>query len=819
MLKSRTTLAVILVGVAALIVNWTAFLSLAADERRDIRQASEAQARQASIYFKESVTTAFRYADSYTKAFRKEYLENGEKLEPPKQFIALFPFDPEIVSHLTIMDANGTPLYNTGTPVIPGRNAADRDYFQETRDTLEDVPHVSMALRGRLTGKAVLRVIRRITRPDGSFGGIVFTALEGERIVELVKSLSLGAASSGTLVGMDKLVRARFSGGRFDFGQDISRSPMWEMLQTSASGHYLQTSAVDGVLRHYYYHKIEGFPLVGIIGVAESDLTLRKTASDRSHYLIAATITLLILVMVFFTLRQFAARRKLEQATDALRQREGQLRLITDTMPAEINYTDRDNIIRFANRAYAERHGFRNPRDIIGRSRAEVWGSDDHADILPGIEETLQGKITQIERQRILDDGTARTVLFTRAPQRDASGAVIGYVSIGQDISDSKNMEAALAQAQKMEAIGQLTGGVAHDFNNLLAVIMGNAELISDLGTGNETEAATILRAAKRGAELTQRLLAFSRRQTLQPRAVDLPMLMQGTVNLLRRTLGETIEIRTHTRGTLPPVMVDPGQLENALLNLAINSRDAMPRGGVLSIELSRQILDDSFGELNDQVSPGTYVLIEVSDNGCGMTEEVRKRAIEPFFTTKDVGKGSGLGLPMVYGFAHQSNGHMTIYSEPGIGTTIKLYLPVANVESEKLETREAPNSAPFGKRERVLLVEDDPEVLRLVSSILKTLDYIVVTAPDAATALARLEQGERIDLLLSDVVLPGGVSGPDLAKTTVQRWPDIKVLFVSGYPANIAGPHAATDLGDRLLSKPFTRTALALKLREILDA
>lgn len=391
------------------------------------------------------------------------------------------------------------------------------------------------------------------------------------------------------------------------------------------------------------------------------------------------------------------------------------------------------------------------------------------------------------------------------------------FVAIVQDITERKQLEEQLRQAQKMEAVGQLTGGVAHDFNNLLAVIMGNVELLEDrLGSEDKTLRA-IFRAAGRGSELTQRLLAYSRRQPLRPQAVDLGALVSGMSELLTRTLGETTDIETSAVPGLWDVWADPGQVENAVLNLALNARDAMAAGGKLTIECDNVCLGAPDGTRNPEAVAGDYVVLAVSDTGSGMSAEVHAQAFEPFYTTKDVGQGSGLGLSMVYGFAKQSDGQVSIYSEPGRGTTVRLYLPrageapigdIAFPDAELLR----------GRDEVVLVIEDDPDVRDLAVRMLKDLGYRVIQVPDAAGAREVLAAGRRVDLVISDVVLPGGTSGPEFAAEARARDPGLKVIFMSGYPARAAmrGGFLAAD--NVLLTKPFRRHQLAKVLREALD-
>ena len=388
---------------------------------------------------------------------------------------------------------------------------------------------------------------------------------------------------------------------------------------------------------------------------------------------------------------------------------------------------------------------------------------------------------------------------------------------VSLDITAMKQTEERLRQAQKMEAVGQLTGGVAHDFNNLLAVILGNAELLADKAGGDVRRTEAILRAAARGAELTQRLLAFSRRQPLRPQPIDLAGLVAGMSDLLERTLGETIAITATASPELWSASADSGQVENAVLNLAINARDAMPGGGKLTIECSNVSLDGTCLAQNPEAIPGDYVLLTVSDSGTGMSAKVREHAFEPFFTTKEVGAGSGLGLSMVYGFAKQSGGHVIIYSEEGQGTTVKLYLPRAR-QAAKATNPQVPDDVLRGRGEVVLVIEDDAEVRDLVVKMLDSLDYQVIDVPETESASATLERGERVDLVLSDVILPGGRSGPEFAQEAGQRYHDLKIIFMSGYPAEAAKSNGLLGSDTILLNKPFERRQLAEALREALD-
>jgi PAS domain S-box-containing protein len=396
-------------------------------------------------------------------------------------------------------------------------------------------------------------------------------------------------------------------------------------------------------------------------------------------------------------------------------------------------------------------------------------------------------------------------------------GPVPAVMWIARDVTDTKRSEEALRQAQKMEAVGQLTGGVAHDFNNLLAIIMGNAEIVEHRHKAHDTSAKAIIRAASRGAQLTQRLLAFSRQQPLRPHAVDLPALIGGMTDLLGRTLGKPIAIETTTPARPWKALADPGEVENALLNLAINARDAMPGGGTLAIETANTPLHDEAEARRYDVAPGDYVTLTVRDDGAGMPPAVLSHVFEPFFTTKEVGQGSGLGLSMVYGFAKQSGGCVTIDSHEGEGTAVTLYLPRAEEAVEQAKS-EGSEEAPAASGETILLVEDDSDVRELAVTVLQDLGYSVLEAEDGESARAVLMTAPSIELLLSDVVLPGGMSGPALAQEAKRRHRAIKVLFMSGYAESAISGHGQWNGDAELLNKPFRRCELARKVRFALD-
>jgi PAS domain S-box-containing protein len=410
-----------------------------------------------------------------------------------------------------------------------------------------------------------------------------------------------------------------------------------------------------------------------------------------------------------------------------------------------------------------------------------------------------------------------RQLMVSGRPMRDGHGNISGGVLVYHDATSSRETERQLHQSQKLDAIGKLTGGVAHDFNNMLTVISGNTEtLVASLKDQPELQrtARLIDDAAERCAELIQHLLAFARKQPLQPRDVEINAAITDIAKLLRPTLGEQIQIETVLEQGPMTSHIDPSTLTNAVLNMAINARDAMPNGGKLLLETHRVVLDDAYAQANADVRPGPYVMLAVSDTGTGMQQSVQDKAFEPFFTTKEVGKGSGLGLSMVYGFVKQSGGHIKIYSEEGHGTTIKLYLPPGEGVAEATAAI-APQAE--GGAETIFVVEDDTLVRNFVTAQLQSLGYKTVAAADSRAALQLIEAGQAFDLLFTDVVIPGGMSGRELADEVAKRRPGVKVLYTSGYTDNAIVHHGKLDDGVMLLTKPYRRNQLAEMIRKAL--
>jgi len=468
-----------------------------------------------------------------------------------------------------------------------------------------------------------------------------------------------------------------------------------------------------------------------------------------------------------------------------------------------------------------------NAETMLGWSRSEAVGRNLYDLIIPADRRAadlrrLQGFLRDLEKglpgwryesPSLRRDGTEiLTEVSLTALRRDQGYIINGFL---RDITESRAAQEQLTQAQKMESVGQLTGGIAHDFNNMLTIITGTIEILAT-GVADRPELAGIAQlisdAADRGAELTSRLLAFSRQQPLQPRAVDVNELVSEVARLLHPTLGEDIEISMTSTVEACAALVDPSQLSAAIVNLAINSRDAMPQGGKLEIQTSCIEFDAGDVKSDDDVPPGGYVLIAVSDTGAGIPAEILSRVFEPFFTTKEAGAGTGLGLSMVYGFVKQSGGQIRIYSEEGCGTTFKIFLPKANLTADR--TSERLHEAFEGGTETILVVEDNVAVRKSVISQLQLLGYDTLVAANATEALAIVDGGAAFDLLFTDVIMPGPMNGTQLAVEVAGRRPMVKVLFTSGYPQNALSHQGRIDPGVLLLSKPYRRADLARMLR-----
>lgn len=515
---------------------------------------------------------------------------------------------------------------------------------------------------------------------------------------------------------------------------------------------------------------------------------------------------------------QIALAIERKRAETKLRESEARLRVLVEQLPAVLWTVDKDLCFTSCVGAGLARLGLK-PNEIVGKTLSEYFETDNQTFLpISAHQRAVAGEPVSFHL-----DWKGGSYACHAEPLHDGQDHVRGAICMSLDVTDRKQLEEQLRHSQKMEAVGRLAGGIAHDFNNLLMVIQGYADLLAERlpeGDGLRRNAEQIQTAAQRASSLTRQLLAFSRKQMLTPSVISIQSVVNDMEKILRRLIGEDIQLETHSAGDLWLVKADRSQIEQVIMNLAVNARDAMPDGGRLMIEAANVELDASFSQHAVVMTPGKYVMLAVTDNGCGMNAETQAHLFEPFFTTKEKGKGTGLGLATVYGIVKQSGGYIWVYSEPGRGTTFKVYLPRIEQELPKSRTSEDVPSAKASRpgSETVLLVEDEEGVRQLTREYLETNGYTVLQAADghAALELVRTHRG-MIHLLVTDVVMPG-ISGRELAERLAKIRPGIKTLYMSGYTDQAVVQHGMLESGSVLLQKPFTMGALATKLREILS-
>ena len=524
------------------------------------------------------------------------------------------------------------------------------------------------------------------------------------------------------------------------------------------------------------------------------------------------------------TLRQRKLLTELETSEKQTREQQSLFRSIFESAPEGLVLADMDGQILMANSAIEKIFGF-EPDSLIGKCVGQLfvnfedWSPIHAASVGSAASDNVVGPVAVA---CVRKEGETFPAEITKAPHIDATGRRLGVLSIIRDVTWERRREEELRRAQRLEALCQLTGGVAHDFNNLLTVISGNLQIL-EMKLQDDRLArylSEIARAVEMGVRLNQRLMTFSCQRQLEPVPLDLNQHLRHMLELLHRSIGEHIEIETSFAEDLWPTRLDPSEIENAVLNLAVNARDAMPGGGKLIIE-TKNVQVDGDGGLQGQedLPPGAYLRLSVSDTGAGMPPEVLARAFEPFFTTKAPGKGTGLGLSSIYGFVKQSGGHITLHSKVGLGTTINIYLPKVELDEEaEAQSQEGTTSAE-GLGESILVVEDNPDVRRVTVERLKLLGYKVLEADYAAAALAIVKVDGPIDFVFSDVVMPGGISGFELAQKLRELHPSQKLLLTSGFTGEAAELRADEIPGLLILRKPYSHTALARAIRKALEA
>jgi signal transduction histidine kinase/HAMP domain-containing protein len=753
-----------------------------------------------------------------------------------------------------IVDMNGSSFCDASGHYKPS-TAAGRPYFANVLKTGKF--SVGEFAIGRLTGRKVLHFALPFNGDDGRMGGVVIAALSLDWLADYIAGKGIPAGAALAITDRNGTYLARYPDNSRLVGKKMRGDRYLNLDQRGA----IDILDINGMERIIGYSTLDADSGGLFVGYSVDKAQAFAEIQDRTRrdILLIVLSTSLVLVLTSLGARRFIhrplgelvsaanqwrlgeysrrvdIRDKSEIArvadafntmADALERREHELSeaketaedaaaritMIFESTTDSVITIDRDCRISFFNqRAWAQ---IAEGRDLIGMELQEAFRDAAGTEIISRFREAMSNQ--RPASFEVLCPG--RNVWYALNAFPSSEGLAIFF----RDITEHKHAvearrltEEQLQQSQKMESVGQLTGGVAHDFNNLLTVVSGNLELIEDAADNGKVRqfAAAARRAADRGATLTAQLLAFSRRQRLHPKLVRANELISEFQGLVRQAVGGGCELKLRTDERLWLCHVDPSLLETALLNLALNARDAMPDGGVLEIETRNVVLDE--GAVAG-CAAGSYVRLSVTDTGSGMPPEIRDRVFEPFFTTKEVGKGTGLGLSMVYGFVRQSDGHVTIESTAGVGTTVALYLPRATQRPDaKVEAVQA--GAIPGGSERILVVEDNEDLLEATSEMLTTFGYTVLCARDGAEAIRMFENGQEFDLLFSDVVMPNGMNGVELAREARQRNKDIKVLLTSGYAGDVMERHRA--VGEfPIIDKPFRLGDLARRLRSILQ-
>lgn len=609
----------------------------------------------------------------------------------------------------------------------------------------------------------------------------------------------------------------RFNAERGEYGEgDLDTLVMQRMAAARAfQPHYVERTRPNGRIL-----AVRGVPIpnLGFVSLW-TDVTDQRRYEEviqQQNTLLEARVSARTRELENANTRLAHANAEIDQIAGALRRSEARLRLIIDSIPALIAYVDKNEIYQFANKGYADWFDL-DKESMVGQTILQVFGADIYAQISPHLSRAKQGERVSYEYARKLSN---RRMVYARSvvvPELNGDGEVLGFFVLSIDITEQKASQAALVQAQKMEAVGQLTGGLAHDFNNLLSIIIGNLSVLKERTPAHDPSAEFVnpaLHAAQRGAELIKRLLTFSRRQTLEPAAVEVGALVHNMTQLLVRSLPESVRIHTRLPETPLHVFADPHQLENALLNLALNARDAMPEGGEITVTVSSRHIPDSLSMLVE-LPVGDYVQIDVADNGSGIEADALAKVFEPFFTTKAFGRGSGLGLSMVYGFVRQSGGNIRVRSNPGAGTTVTFVLPRTEAPCPVSVDQPAPTRVMSTPKGPVLLVEDEPEVRRIIRLELAALGYPVLEASDGPEAMVLLDNVLEIAILVTDAVMPGGIGGRELARHARSLRKNLPVLLITGYASDGALADVA-DLDIPILRKPFSREELDTALKAL---
>ena len=766
--------------------------------------------------FGENVNRTIEGVDQIMKVLRNAYAADPKhfdlaKLVPGNDILDAVTLQISAVDRSGIMTASNLPMSG---PV----DLSDREHIKVQLDTTGDNLYISKPVLGRVSKRWSLQFTRKLFGPDGELAGVLIVSLDPYDLSRFYKTLDIGQGSI-TLIGLgDGIVRAHGPAMPNDIGRTAQVSLMGQVRNGPPSGSFESVSDLDHVDRIVSYRRLDTYGMAVLVGFAKSEVFAQFDRDVRTYLAVGLCVTFLVALVGAALVRQ---RRRLVIS-------QAQLTATLENIDQGILMIDYDGRTPVINRRAIELLDL--PRDLLRENlkHKEIleWQAAN-GEFGPAAESGLdiaavvRGVLTEPLYERTRPNGT---ILEVRTQPMEGGGAVRTFTDVTEKRGAELELQRAqerLGRAERMEAIGQLTGGVAHDFNNLLAVVVSNLDMLTEeTAEGSEPRhmVTVALGAALHGAALVRQLLAFARRLPLEPRTIDLNQLTTDMVALLSRTLGEAISVTLRKDPRLWPVTADPSQLENAILNLAINARDAMPDGGTLHLETACVTLTEAaVAELPD-ATPGDHVVLSVIDTGTGMPPDVLARVFDPFFTTKTDGKGTGLGLSMVYGFTRQSGGHVRIESAPGVGTAVRLYLPRAQEVIKAPPTRPGRTASLPQGHESILVVDDNAGVRETATRILQSLGYAVLEAENGADALEILAQTPHLDLLFSDVIMPGGIDGPALARAATAKRPDLAVLLTSGY-VNTANEE--TDLAAYpwdLLAKPYRREELAVRVRAALD-
>jgi signal transduction histidine kinase/CheY-like chemotaxis protein len=801
-----TNAAVALSLVAAL---WAAVIFDARRTEQVAISQAKINSENLALVFREDVERTLSGVDQIMVMMIEENNEIGAEFRIPK-WIANSPFLNGITRGVTLVGPDGDVMA-TSTGYKLHVDVSDREYFRHHLDPSSPQPYIGTPIMGRVSGKLDVQMSRRITRKDGSFGGVLVVSLDPAYFSRFFETLEHGQNGVIDVVGRDGIVRFRRAPDGGKIGQNLKDTPLFQQMLTSNAGSQIFRSHLDGVERIYSYQWVPDLPIGVVVGLAMQDVLAPNVRQWNNRLAIGGGMTIVILVLFSIMARQAMRGRERELAAhtaDVVREQRALLEKAVNNIRPGLLMCDKNDRVVVLNKSFVEMYNLSAVRGDSGDSGTFIGDIDSF------IGKQILGSDRDLEKVVDLADG--RSIRIVNRLLDDG-----GWVSVHEDITERKAMEDQLRHSQKMEAIGSLTGGVAHDFNNLLTAITSTLDLLAE-GVADNPELASIVRlisdAADRGAELTSQLLSFARKQPLQPRKTDLNALLMDVARLLRPTLGETVEVETILSSEDCTATVDPTLLNSALVNLAINARDAMPNGGKLKLETRNVVLSESEAPMNVNALPGEYVVISVSDTGSGIPKSIIDKIFEPFFTTKDVGKGTGLGLSMVYGFVKQSGGHIKVYSEEGHGTTFRIYLPQASAPAASIAV--APSAVEMeGGTETILVVEDDAMVRTSVITQIQSLGYTTLSAANAAEALAIADGGASFDLLFTDMIMPGNMNGRQLADEMARRRSPLQVLFTSGYTEDAVIHHGRLDPGLLLLAKPFRKIELAQMLRTAIEA